>query len=268
MRFDGRNAIVTGAASGIGFEVAHQLLALGARVMLADRDPKALESTLERLANEFDPEFAVPQQVDVAIRESVVQMAETAQRIFTDIDVLVHSAGIGLERPFLETSDTEWRQLLDIDLTGTFLCCQVIGRLMAEQRRGSIVNLASTAALRGGTGRAAYGAAKAGVIGLTQVMAVELAPYNVRVNALAPGAIETELVKRMHSPETRIVYTSRIPMGRYGSPTETASAALFLASEHAAYITGHVLAVDGGFLAAGVMHRRAPVNGSQAKSAP
>jgi NAD(P)-dependent dehydrogenase (short-subunit alcohol dehydrogenase family) len=119
-----------------------------------------------------------------------------------------------------------------------------------------IVCLSSTAGLRGGTGRAAYGAAKGGVVALTKVMAVELAPFGVTANALAPGAIETELVARMHSDETRRVYRAGIPMDRYGSPEETTFTAVFLASEQARYVTGHVLGVDGGFLAAGVMHRK------------
>jgi len=182
-------------------------------------------------------------------------MLESALAAFGRVDILIHSAGVGLERPFLDTTDEEWRQLLDIDLTGTFVCCQVVARQMAKQRSGRIVVLASTAGIRGGTGRAAYGASKGGVITLTKVMAVELAPSGVAVNALAPGAIETELVAKMHSVETRAVYTAGIPMARYGSPEETANAALFLASDLASYITGHVLAVDGGFLAAGVMHR-------------
>ena len=125
---------------------------------------------------------------------------------------------------------------------------------MIKKKYGRIVSLASTAGIRGGTGRAAYGAAKGGVIALTKVMAVELAQYNITVNALAPGAIETELVAKMHSEETRKVYRAGIPMDRYGTPEETADAAIFLGSDKAKYITGQILGVDGGFLSAGVIH--------------
>ncbi len=250
--FSGRVALVTGGASGIGRAVATQLAGLGARLVIADRNTKGAEA----VARKFGAEQAVALTVDVADPDSVTAMTDAVMDKFGRLDILVHCAGVGIERGFLETTPEEWQRLIDIDLSGTFYCAQAAARQMVQQGYGRIVTLSSTAGLRGGTGRAAYGAAKAGVVGLTKVMAVELAPYGITANALAPGAIETELVARMHSDETRRVYRAGIPMDRYGTPDETAFTAVFLASEQAGYVTGHVLGVDGGFLAAGVMHRQ------------
>ncbi|MBP8296904.1 MAG: SDR family oxidoreductase [Burkholderiales bacterium] len=259
MRFTDRTAVVTGAASGIGRAVAQRLAEEGARVAIADLDGARAETVANAIRASGATAIAV--QVDVSRPDDAARLAAAVARQWGSVDILVHSAGVGVERTFLETTPEDWRRIIDIDLSGTFYTCQALARLMVERGYGRIVTLASTAGVRGGTGRAAYGAAKGGVIALTRVMAVELAPHGVTVNALAPGAIETELVKRMHSAETRVVYRAGIPLDRYGTPEETAAAALFLASDEARYITGEVLAVDGGFLAAGVMHaarRQAP----------
>lgn len=244
-------AIVTGAASGIGLEVAKRLADRGTTVVLADQNA---EGAARAAADINNSNAAVAYSVDVTDVGSVSTLVTRTLKAFGQIDILVHSAGIGAERKFLDTSLEEWERIIRVDLTGTFLTSQAVARVMVPRNYGRIVHLASTAGLRGGTGRAAYGAAKGGVIALTKVMAVELAPYGITVNALAPGAIETELVAQMHSSETRRAYRRRIPLNRYGTPAETAAAALFLTSPEASYVTGHVLAVDGGFLAAGVMH--------------
>jgi len=256
--FTGRVALVTGGASGIGFAVAGQLGELGAKVAIADINIDAANAAVERLSTSGVNAMAV--KVDVSNPDEAEQMVENTVTRFGKLDILVHSAGIGIERSFLETTPDEWKRLIDIDLSGTFYCAQAAARRMVQAGYGRIVCLASTAGIRGGTGRAAYGAAKGGVIALTKVMAVELAPSGVTANALAPGAIETELVSRMHSDETRLAYRAGIPMDRYGSPDETAFTAVFLASEQARYVTGHILGVDGGFLAAGMMHRKVDQN--------
>jgi NAD(P)-dependent dehydrogenase (short-subunit alcohol dehydrogenase family) len=251
MDFSGRVALVTGGASGIGFAVASQLAELGAKIAIADVNIDGARAAADKLSNAST--LAV--QVDVQEPAEVATMVDTVVDHYGKLDILVHSAGVGIEKSFLETSPEEWRRLIDIDLSGTFYCAQAAARKMVENQYGRIVLLSSTAGLRGGTGRTAYGAAKGGVIALTKVMAVELAQYGITANALAPGAIETELVARMHSDETRRVYRAGIPLDRYGTPEETAFTGVFLASEQAGYVTGHILGVDGGFLAAGIMHR-------------
>ena len=224
MDFSGRTALVTGGASGIGFAVARQLAELGAKIAIADIDIDAAQAAASQLPG---AEVMVV-QVDVSDPDDAANMISAAVAQYGKLDILVHSAGVGIEKSFLETTAEEWQRLIDIDLSGTFYCAQAAARHMVDNGYGRIVNLASTAGIRGGTGRTAYGAAKGGVITLTRVMAVA---------------------------ETRRVYRAGIPLDRYGTADETAFCAVFLASEQAGYITGHILGIDGGFLAAGIMHK-------------
>lgn len=251
--YRGQSALVTGGASGIGRAVSLALAKAGAHVVVADVNFAAAEDVSDLISARGGS--AIPMLVDVGDIKSVEQMVAGAINATGSLEIFVHSAGIGIERPFLETSDDEWNRVIDTNLRGTFYCMREVGRVMAPAGYGRIVVVASTAGVAGGSGRAAYGAAKGGVIMLARVLAVELAQSGVTVNALAPGAIETELVARMHSQATRINYRRSIPIDRYGTPEEVANAALYLCSRESSYVTGHVLAVDGGFLAAGVINR-------------
>ena len=193
------------------------------------------------------------QHVDISDPASVEALFRDTVRHFGRLDILVNNAGIGSNQPFLAMTLEEWNRNLQVNLTGTFLCGQAAARVMVAQRYGKIVNVASISGQRGGQGRAAYGAAKAGVILLTRVMAVELAPYGINVNAISPGPVDTEQSRGTHTPATRRAYYDRLPVGRYGERFEVGAAALFLASDEASFVHGHILNVDGGFHAAGLM---------------
>jgi 3-oxoacyl-[acyl-carrier protein] reductase len=191
--------------------------------------------------------------VDVAVQAQVEELVALTVRDWAKIDLLVNAAGIGLTRLFLNTTLEQWESVLRVNLTGCFLCSQAAARIMSAQSRGKIINIASLSGQRGGTGRAAYGASKAGVTMLTKVMAVELARYGITVNEIAPGPVNTEMTAVTHDETTRDAYYRLIPMGRYAERDEIADAAVFLASSEADFINGQTLNVDGGFAAAGLM---------------
>ena len=252
-RFDltGRVALVTGGASGIGKATAFALANQGAIVIVADRNAKGAAAVAEEL-RPFCP-AAMSVELEVTDPQRVQEVVTRIGADFGSLDILVNSAGVGMERKFLDTTVADWSRLIDINLNGTFYVAQAAAKLMVARRYGRIVLISSVAGLRGGTGRAAYGASKGGIIALGKVMAVELGPLGVTTNIIAPGAIETELVKRMHDAETRRAYLRGIPLARYGTPEEVADTIAFLASPASAYLNGVVLGIDGGFLSAGVM---------------
>jgi 3-oxoacyl-[acyl-carrier protein] reductase len=244
MRLEGKCAIVTGAGRGIGKAIASRFLEEGARVMICDLDEGRLESAQEELSAYGQVRSEV---VDVASREAVEYLAGQAKQAFGRIDVLANNAGISHFEPFLEITDRNWNNTLAVNLTGVFLCSQVVAAEMKKQGSGAIVNMGSTNGILGEEGLAHYNASKAGVILLSKTMAIELAPHNVRVNSVCPGFILTELQLESGMSEEAIRdYTSQIPLGRYGRIEEVASAFAFLASDEASFITGTELVVDGG----------------------
>jgi NAD(P)-dependent dehydrogenase (short-subunit alcohol dehydrogenase family) len=251
MRLHNEVAIVTGAGRGIGSTIAATLAAEGATLVVADLDLEGACRTADQITRAGGQ--AVPLPVDISEPSHVQRLINDCLARFGRLDILVNNAGVGLNQPFLTTTLEQWELQLRVNLTGTFLCGQAAARAMVAQSHGRIVNIASISGQRGGQGRAAYGAAKAGVILLTKVMAVELAPLGVRVNAVAPGPVDTDQSRQTHTPSTRQAYYDRIPARRYGEREEIAAAALFLASRESSFVNGHVLNVDGGFNAAGLV---------------
>jgi NAD(P)-dependent dehydrogenase (short-subunit alcohol dehydrogenase family) len=248
-----RGVVVTGGASGIGLATARQLLRDGWRVALADRDPAALERARADLCV---GDRAIALEMDVTDETAVGRaVAEAAQRI-GPVKGLVNSAGIGQDKAFAEISAAEFRRILDVNVVGSFLVAQACAPLIGAAGGGAIVNIASISGLRGSTGRTAYGASKGGVITMTMVMAAELVELGIRVNAIAPGPVDTPMVQQLHTAETRQLYEERVLQRRYGTPEEMAQAVAFLLDDaRASYITGQILAVDGGFSAAGILRR-------------
>jgi NAD(P)-dependent dehydrogenase (short-subunit alcohol dehydrogenase family) len=246
-RLAGKIALVTGGLSGIGAAVAARMAAEGATVIAADISTDTIDLGAGPL---------VPLRIDVADPDSVGAAVAAIMARHGRLDCVVNSAGIGKDIPFLDTPLETFDRIIAINLRGTFIVGQASARAMRQTGGGSIINVASVSGMTGNVGRSAYGASKGGVVLLSQVMAVDLASDGIRVNVLAPGPVETPLVAQMHSAAIRDRWTQRVPMGRYATPAELAGAAVFLASDDASFITGHVLAVDGGFMGSGLAKER------------
>ena len=241
-------ALVTGAARGIGLAVAKRFLAEGWRVALLDIQEELLRAAIAALAS---PDHTISLHCDVTDAKGVARAVVEIERQFGRLDALVNNAGIAVFAPLLKTSDEDWSRVLEVNLTGPFLCTKAAVPLLRD-RGGAIVNITSISAVRASTLRSAYGTSKAGLAHLTKQLAVELASLGIRVNGVAPGPVDTAMAKAVHTPEIRADYHDAIPLNRYGLEEELAEAVFFLCSDRASYVTGQILAVDGGFDAAGI----------------
>jgi len=242
-------ALVTGAARGIGLAVAKRFLADGWRVALLDIEEQLLRNAVAGLES---PERTMGLHCDVSDAGAVNAAMAALSGRFGRLDALVNNAGVAVFAPLLETSDQDWERVLAVNLTGPFLCTKAAAPLMREHGGGAIVNITSISAVRASTLRSAYGTSKAGLAHLTKQLAVELAALGIRVNGVAPGPVDTAMAKAVHTAEIRADYHDAIPLNRYGLEEELAEAVFFLCSDRSSYITGQILAVDGGFDAAGI----------------
>ena len=249
LSLEGQVAIVTGGGTGIGRGIALEFAKAGADVVVASRRLSVLEEVSEEVTALGKRSLAV--QTDISRKTDVDNLVQRVMDEFGVIDILVNNAAIWNTTPLLKLSEDDWDKTLDINLKGYYLCCRAVGEGMVKRKKGSIINLASTAGVRvWKRDSAVYSIAKAGVIMLARVLARELASHNVRVNTIAPGAVRTEMIKSVWSdPVALKEMEARIPLGRVAEPSDIGSVAVFLASDASRHITGSTIIVDGGLLA-------------------
>ena len=248
-RFSGRKALVTGSGRGIGAAIASAYAREGASVLIADRNAETAAATAAGLR---DAGLSADHFVgDVGDPSDCGAMVARCIETFGGIDILVNNAGVAFHSLFVDTTLEDWERVMRINLTGPLLIGQAAARHMMEHGGGCIINIGSTSGQRGAMGRSAYGSAKAGLMQLTRIMAIELAPFEISVNAIAPGPIRTDITN--HGPEQTEAYISRIPMRHYGKPEDVAGAALYLASDECRFVTGNTINVDGGFNSSGLI---------------
>jgi NAD(P)-dependent dehydrogenase (short-subunit alcohol dehydrogenase family) len=244
-------AVVIGGTSGIGLTLAKGLAEAGADVVATGRRADLVRSAAHEIRSLGRRSLEAPS--DVTDRSSIETLLSVVETQIGKVDILLNSAGITRRTPTLEVSESEWDSIMQTNLTGVLRTCQIFGRKMVERKYGRIINIASVASGRGFYEVAAYAASKAGVVSLTKTLAVEWAKHGVCVNAIAPGVYRTDLNKGLLDGTPRgQEFITRTPMRRFGKLEELVGAAVFLASDSASFVTGHVLAVDGGFLASGV----------------
>ncbi len=246
----GKVAIITGGRRGIGKAIALALAEAGADIALCDRvvDDGELETVAEEVKRLGRRSLAV--QADITQKADVGSLVQRVTSEFGVIDILVNNAAMNIRAPLLELREDGWDKVINTDLKGYYLCSQAVGKIMVEQKRGSIINMASTAAVKAAPEMGAYCIAKAGVVMLTKILALELAQYNIRVNAVAPYMVKTKFSQPLWSdPETLKQLESEIPLGRLAETEDIIGPVLFLASDASAYITGHTIILDGGLSA-------------------
>ena len=242
-------AVVTGAARGIGLAISKKFLEEGYQIAILDIDQKTLSQTMKQV---FDTNNVLGLECDVSEPDQVDQSVNRVVDHFGRIDVLVNNAGIAEFKPMLETTYEEWSRILAVNLNGPFICSQACAPFMLKNEGGSIVNIASISGLRASTLRIAYGTSKAALMHLTKQQAAELGNKGIRVNAIAPGPVDTAMAKKVHTADIRSDYHDVIPLNRYGLEEEIADAVWFLCSDSASYINGQIIAADGGFDATGI----------------
>jgi len=246
-RFYNKHVLITGAARGIGFEIARQFAAEGAILSLIDNNKENLDKSVEQLKMTGSKVYGY--DIDISNRKEVLKTVISTENL-QPVDVLINNAGIAFETPFLNISEQEWKQIIDINLTGMFFVSQAVCRKMAIRKKGVVVNMSSKNGLDGEFGYAHYNASKAGVIMLTKTMALELAHLGIRANAVCPGYIQTPMSMEIDSPVFVQDFVDRyIPLNRAGKVEDVAPLFLFLASDESNFITGQVFIADGGQLA-------------------
>lgn len=251
MNLKNKVAIITGARRGMGKAHSLTLAKAGAKVIVSDLVKEDCQKVVDEIKKEGGEAIAV--KCDISKKEEVDAMVQKAVEEFGRVDILVNNAGIADFKPFLEMTEKDWNKTININLKGYFLCTRACAEIMAEQKSGNIINIASIAMGQVGAGfmnLAHYCASKGGIVAMAEELAVELAPYNIRVNTIAPGVIDTPMASSVKDNEEALKSTlSRVPMNRMGKAQEIADAVLFLASDKSSYINGEVIVVDGGYLA-------------------